>query len=118
MLPNHFIISVDATRTSGSYSYCYFCISNGNTREFDIGALRDKGSLTIRKRYDALLADENWSVFPMNRQVHFSYEYNNGLHTAQVDNTTITATDNTSFDRLEQIYSPKYNVSNIKIKAL
>lgn len=118
-LPNHFKITSNIIRTSATTAYCHYDIYRGNTQIYNIGALREKGSLSIRRQTDSnMVVDNNSSIIPVNTQTTMEYEYNNGSQTLTSNNTTISGNDNTSFDRFVNVFIDKYTVTNLKIKTL
>ena len=113
-LPQHFTISANVTRTSGSNSYCYYQLTH-----YDAGVLREKGSLSVRIKDSGPFADNNTSIIPLNTVTPMVYEYNNGSHSLTANNTTVSGTETTyTIGSFTGIYIAKYTVTNVKIKPL
>ena len=117
-LPNKFEITSNVTKTSSTYAYVYYQIYNDSTLIYEIGALREKGSLSIRKNGDTLVADNNSSIIQLNSQTELKYTYDNGSQTLSANNTTITGTDSTTINKFKSVHIEQYTVTELKIKPL
>jgi hypothetical protein len=113
-LPQHFTISANVTRTSGSNSYCYYLLTS-----YDAGVLREKGSLSVRIKDSGPFADNNTSIIPLDTVTPMVYEYNNGSHSLTANNTTVSGTETTyPIGSFTGMYIAKYTVTDLKIKVL
>ena len=118
-----FEIKFTTTRQSTSNGVVYFSIGDTNTW-YDIGALRNKGSLSIRKvignlSNSSLLADQNSNnVIPL-AETENTYTYNGSKHTVTSGSTTLTANETTtiSYFRIVTV-NPNCTLKEIKVKAL
>ena len=113
-LPSHFKIECTVTRKNNSGSYCYAILTN-----YQFGALREKGSLSIRVGSGSPFADNNTSILPLNTDTLMVYEYNNGTHSLSANNVTISGTEsNHSIGSFTGMTVTKYDCTNLKIIPL
>lgn len=113
-LPQHFIITSNITRTSSSGSYCY-----GILTDYQFGVLREKGSLSVRIGTNNPFADNNSSIIPLNTATLMTYEYDNGVHTLNANNVTVTGTNTQySIGNFTRMNITRYTVTDLKIKPL
>lgn len=102
------------TRTSSSSSYCYPVLTN-----YQFGVLREKGSLSIRVGTGTPFADNNTTIVPLNTATLMTYEYDNGFHSLNANNVTVSGTENTyPIGKFTNMNIQRYTVTNLKIKAL
>ena len=113
-LPQHFTITSNVTRTSSSQSYCY-----GILTDYQFGVLREKGSLSVRIGTGSPFADNNTSIIPLNSPTLMTYTYDNGVHTLNANNVTVTGTNTQySIGSFTKMYIARYTVTDLKIKPL
>lgn len=113
-MPSHFEITATVKKTSSSNSYCYY-----KTDNYDIGSLRQNGSITVRNMVSQTLpVDKNTSIIQLNSPTTLRYEYNNETHTISANNQSATGTDSTSIGNFKTVYIQNYTVTDLKIKKL
>lgn len=113
-LPQHFTITSNVTRTSSSQSYCY-----GILTDYQFGVLREKGSLSLRIGNGSPFADNNTSIIPLNSPTLMTYTYDNGVHTLNANNVTVTGTNTQySIGSFTKMYIERYTITDLKIKPL
>ena len=113
-LPSHFEMTATVTKTSSSTAYAYF-----RTNNYDIGSLRQNGSISVRHNGGGgLVADNNTSIIQLNQPTILKYEYNNGTHTVSANGQSITGTYASTTGNFIQLYLQKYTASELKVKPL
>ena len=116
--PNSFKITATVKKIASSNSYAYYALHTTSTY-YDIGSLRQNGSITIRRNPDGvLIADNNTSIIPLNTNVELEYVYDNGTHTLSANGHIITATEQCTFNKLRISLLQSYSMTNLKVRQL
>ena len=117
-LPNYFKITSTVKKLSSRSAYAYYKLYTSSTN-YDMGSLRENGSITIRRNSDSiLLADKNTSIIPLNTNVELEYVYDNGTHTLSANGQTITANEQCNFNKLAIGALQNYSMTNLKVREL
>lgn len=120
-LPSEFEIKFTTSRSSTSNGVVYIEIGDNVSHSYDIGALRNKGSLSIRRNSDGtLLVDKNNdNVIPL-AETENVYVYQNSMHSITSSSTTLTANEvNATLGKFLAVKLNTYcNLKEIKIKQL
>ena len=116
--PNSFKITATVKKLSSSNSYAYYKLYTASTN-YDMGSLRQNGSISIRRNSDnVLIADKNTSIIPLNTNVELEYVYDNGTHTLSANGQTITGTEQCTFNKLAITTLQSYSMTNLKVREL
>lgn len=116
--PNSFKITATVKKLSSSNSYAYYKLYTASTN-YDMGSLRQNGSISIRRNSDnVLIADKNTSIIPLNTDVELEYVYDNGTHKLSANGQTITGTEQCNFNKLALGALQNYSMTNLKVREL
>ena len=118
-LPNSFEIEFTAYRSSSTNGVTFIRVGTKSST-YDIGSLRNKGSLSLRRGTGSdLLIDVNSNNVIALGSSKVTYSYNGTAHTLTAGTTTRTYNETTSIATFWGIaHSSNCSVSNVKIKPL
>lgn len=115
---NSFKITSTVKKLASSNSYTYYKLYTTSTN-YDMGSLRQNGSITIRRNSDGvLLADKNTSIIPLNTDIELEYVYDNGTHMLSANGQTITVNEQCTFNKLAIGALQNYSMTNLKVREL